>query len=91
MLPRQTVIITKIRMFQYLLLYNILYFNKCLYKMKLVESPICSQCQTVDETSFHFLVLVLLLSAHLGGTEKVAKPQITVASFDSIERHPRYS
>ena len=54
MLPRQTVISTNITMFQYCLLNNILYFNKCLYKMKLIESPICSQCRTVDETSFHF-------------------------------------
>ena len=45
---------TNTRMFQYRLLNNILYFNKCLCKMKLVESPICSQCRTVDETSFHF-------------------------------------
>ena len=61
MLPRQTVISTSIRLFQYRLLNNILYFNKCLYKKKLEESPLCSQCTTVDETSFHFLVLVLLL------------------------------
>ena len=54
MVPGKTVISTSIRMFQYRLLNNILYFNKCLYKMKLVESPHCSQCRTVDETSFHF-------------------------------------
>ena len=53
MLPRQTVFSTSIRMFQYRTLNSILYFNKCLYKMKLVESPLCSQCKTVDETSFH--------------------------------------
>ena len=54
MLPRKTVISTSIRMFQYRLLNNILYSNKCLYKMKLVESPHCSQCRTVDENPFHF-------------------------------------
>ena len=53
-LPRQTVISTNIRMFQNPLLNNILYFNTCLYKMKLVESPLCSQSKTVDETFFHF-------------------------------------
>ena len=41
-------------MFQYRLLNNILYFSKCLYRMKLVESNLCSQCRTVDETSFRF-------------------------------------
>ena len=61
MLPRQTVTSTSIRMFLYHLLNNIWYFDKCLYKMKIVESPFCLQCKTVDETSFHFLVLVLSL------------------------------
>ena len=61
MLPRKTVISTSIRMFQYRLLNNILYFSKCLYKMKLVEGPHCLQCRTVDETPPTFLVLVLLL------------------------------
>ena len=54
MVSRKTVISTSIRMFQYRLLNNILYFNKCIYKIKLVESPHCSQCRTVDKTSFHF-------------------------------------
>ena len=61
MLPRHAVISTGITTFQYGLLNNIVYFSKNLFKMKLVESPLCSQCKTVDETSFHFLVLVLLL------------------------------
>ena len=89
-LPRQTVISISVRMFQYHLLSNILYCNKCLHKMKLEENPLCSQCKTVDDTSFHFLVLVLLLYT-LGGTEKVVKPWDTIASSDFTERHPRYS
>ena len=58
--------------------------------MKLIESPLCSQCRTVDVTFFHlFSVCPVTLHSDLGGTEKVVKPRDMVASFDSRERHPR--
>ena len=44
LLPASATLDTKIRMFQYKILNNILYLNQRLYHMKLVASPLCSLC-----------------------------------------------
>ena len=41
--------------------------------MKLVESPRCSQCKTVDETSFHFFSVTLHIWEEL---KKSLSPEI---------------
>ena len=40
-------------MFQYKILNNILFLNKLLFKFKKVQSPLCSFCNSVDETPLH--------------------------------------
>ena len=65
MLPWQSVMSTSIRMFQYRLLNNIVYFNKCLYKKKLVESLLCSQCTTVDDHDFFSLFSACPVTLHI--------------------------
>ena len=52
-LPRLVSIDSYTRTFQYRLLNNILYLNKQLFKMKLVENPLCSYCKIKQETSIH--------------------------------------
>ena len=42
LLPASVTLDTKIRMFQYKILNNILYLNQRLYRMNLVEFPLCS-------------------------------------------------
>ena len=59
--------------------------------MKLVESSHCSQCRTVDETPFHFFSACPVTLKIWEELKKWLKPRDTVASFDSTERHPRYS
>ena len=44
------------RVFQYQLLNNALYLNAKLYKMKIVESTLCTFCHVHDETPVHFSV-----------------------------------
>ena len=51
LLPASTTLGTKIRMFQYKILNNILYLNQRLYDMKLVASPLCSLCKREFETA----------------------------------------
>ena len=41
---------SRMRIFQYKILINILYFNKALYKMKMADSLLCSFCSQEDET-----------------------------------------
>ena len=46
---------SKLRVFQYKVLNNILYLKKSLYKMKLADTPVCTFCQREEETINHLL------------------------------------
>ena len=56
MLSSKCAIDTRTRVFQYKILNNILYLNKHLFKMKVVESPLCSLRQKENETFEHLFV-----------------------------------
>ena len=47
---------TKTRIFQFKILYNVLYVNKQLYKMNLSVSPLCSLCLKEQETFTHLFL-----------------------------------
>ena len=53
LLPHKTTADTRLRVFQYKILNNILYLNKALFKFGKVHSPLCSFCKTEDETVIH--------------------------------------
>ena len=53
LLPRMVTVDTKLRVFQYKILNNILFVNKMLFKFRKVESPLCSFCKAEDETYIH--------------------------------------
>ena len=48
------------RIFQYKILKNILYSNKRLHQFKIVSTPLCSLCSSVNETVFHLFGECLL-------------------------------
>ena len=47
---------SKLRVFQYKVLNNILYLNKSLYKIKLADTPLCTFCQREEETINHLFL-----------------------------------
>ena len=53
LLPRLTTYNTYLRSFQYKILHNILFLNKKLYLSGKTKSPLCSYCNTNDETPIH--------------------------------------
>ena len=53
MVPHKATIDTKTRSFQYKLLNRIVYTNKSLFKMKLVDSPMCTFCNLLEESLEH--------------------------------------
>ena len=55
-LPRQVIISTFYRSFQYKLLNNVLYLNKKLFTFGLSASSLCSFCKNEDETITHLFV-----------------------------------
>ena len=57
LLPRMVTIDTKLRVFQYKILNNILFVNKMLFKFRKVESPLCSFCKAEDETCIHLFYM----------------------------------
>ena len=54
MLPRKSTTDSPTRVFQYRLLNNVLYVNNQLFKMKLVETFLCSLCNNFTESALHF-------------------------------------
>ena len=53
LIPHVVTIDTYTRIFQYKILNRILFTNKSLYKMKIVSSPLCTFCNTSDESLEH--------------------------------------
>ena len=53
MLPRQATIESSPHSFQYKILNNILYLNEKLFKFKIVDSPLCSLCETENGSVLH--------------------------------------
>ena len=52
-LPRITTIESSLRTFQYKILNNILYLNERLFKINMVESPLCFLCNQAFESVLH--------------------------------------
>ena len=50
LMPRRVTIDTNLRIFQYKILNNALYLNEKLFKLKIVSSPLCSFCNSENET-----------------------------------------
>ena len=55
-LPRFATISSRLRIFQYKILSNILCLNNTLFKLKLVRDPKCSTCESNGETIIHLFV-----------------------------------
>ena len=51
---RKATIESYTRCFQFKIINNALFFNSQLYKFGLVDSPTCSFCGMIDETTIHF-------------------------------------
>ena len=71
MLSSKCAIDTRTRVFQYKILSNVLYLNKHLYKMKVVESPLFSLCQKENNT-FEYLFVDCTFSKKLWTEIKVS-------------------
>ena len=54
MLPEKSTTDSRTRAFQYRLLNNEVHLNNHLFKMKLVETPLCSLCNNFTESVLHF-------------------------------------
>ena len=53
MIPRMAAVESKLKIFQYKVLNNILYLNDRLYKIGVVQAPLCSLCKQEKETGTH--------------------------------------
>ena len=52
-LPRIVITDSRIRIFQYKILHNVLYLNKKLFEFNKTNSPECSFCKCEEETTIH--------------------------------------
>ena len=53
MLPRIVTKDSRLQVFQYKLLNNVLYLNKMLFKFEKIDSPLCPFCKMIEETPLH--------------------------------------
>ena len=53
MLPRIVTKDSRLQVFQYKLLNNVLYLNKMLFKFGKIDSPLCPFCKMIEETPLH--------------------------------------
>ena len=58
LLPRLTTCNTYLCSFQYKLLHNILFLNKKLCLFRITKSPLCSYCNTKDETPVYLSAIL---------------------------------
>ena len=61
-LPRKVSIDANLRMFQYKILNNILFLNKLPFRFKKDRSPLCSFCNSANETPLHIFYILILQS-----------------------------
>ena len=52
-MPRRVTINTNLPIFQYKILNNLLHLNQKLFKFKILSSPLCSFCNSENETPIH--------------------------------------
>ena len=88
LLPASTTLDTKIRMFQYNILNNILYLKQRLYHMELADSPLCSLCKREFETISHLFLRCESSKRHWAEIQKWSSHTVTLPqlSEDSIFR-----
>ena len=95
-IPHIATLETKIRIFQYKLLNNVLYLNKKLFQFGIISQSKCSFCELYDETPHHIFYectyaqnLWNRLRLHL--SEKVAlpvlNPQSAIFGFTDVLDH----
>ena len=78
LLPASVTLDTKIRMFQYKILNNILYLNQRLYRMNLVESLLCSLRKREVESISHLFLKCELSTRLWAETQKWCSPAIAL-------------
>ena len=55
--PRKSTLNSRLREFQFKMLYNLIYTNKHLFVFKIVGNSVCSFCQKAEETYEHLFFL----------------------------------
>ena len=72
---------TKIRVFQYKILNNILYLNKQLHKMRIKESPLCSFCFKEEETFTHLFLVCTFSSKLWRDIQRTLRSKLTLTDL----------
>ena len=81
LLSRSVTLDSKMREFQYKVLSRILYANKALHKMGIVNSPACTFCQVSDESLEHLFLHCPISSVFWLSVAKLLKSFFTAIDF----------
>ena len=86
MLPRQATIESSLCSFQYEILNNILHLNEKSFKFRVVDSPLCSLCETENESVLHLFCTCVVTSNLL---EQFKLWISDISLFDNIDIDPQ--
>ena len=78
LLPRKVTIESKMRIFQYKILRNILFLNAKLFKMKIIDSPLCSLCREENGTTWHLFSQCKVTTHYWKSLQIWLKPSINL-------------
>ena len=77
-LPRKVTVESKMRIFQFKILSNILFLNAKLFKMKIINSPLCSLCREENETTWHLFSQYKVTIQYWRSLQTWLKPSINL-------------
>ena len=86
MVPRQATIEPSLRSFQYKIVNNIFDLNEKLFKFRIVDSPLCSLCETENESVLHLFCACAVASNLL---EQFKLWVSDISLFDNIDIDPQ--
>ena len=84
---RHVTIDTNLRIFQYKLLNNVLYLNEKLFKFNIVFSPLCSFCNSEDETPIHLFHPCNQTKSHWSKLQELLNSKVFIPQNTPQRKH----
>ena len=81
MIPRQSTIESKMRSFQFKILHNVLFLNAKLFKMHIVDTPLCWFCKEENETPIHLFSQCVVTTSYWEFLQDWLKPSLKLPNL----------
>ena len=79
--PRKSTIESKMRSFQFKILHNVLFLNAKLFKMHIVDTPLCWFCKEGNETPTHLFSQCVVTTSYWEFLQEWLKPSLKLPNL----------